>query len=299
MAVVRSVKGGPGTVAATLVAPLAWGTTYVTVTELLPEGRPFLVAAVRVVPAGLLLLALGVLRSRWRPRGVEWRNTILLSLAYYGVFFPFLIVGVYRLPGGVAAAMSGVQPLLVALFGLLLAGITPRRSDLGVGVVAAAGVAMIVLQPGAGLDPIGILAALVAIGSFSIGVVLNKLLPTPANRLSDTGWQMLIAGAILVPLTLAVEGLPGSVTGMEVAAFAYLSLIVTGLAFVLWMNGVRALPSAAPPLLGIAVPVTAAILGWVMLDQTFRPLQLVGLVLSLGAIGYGAVVGATAPGPTQ
>lgn len=292
-------RPGVGTVFATLAAPIAWGTTYVTVTELLPPDRPLLVAAVRVVPAGILLLLIGRMRSVWRPRGVQWRYTTTLALAYYGVFFPLLIVAVYRLPGGVAAASSGTQPLLVAMFGTLLAGVKPRRIDLLVGVVAAVGVALVVLQPDAGLDGIGVLAALAANASFSVGVVLTKKYPPPGSRLSDAGWQMVIAGMLLLPLTLVLEGLPASVTGVNLIGFAYLSLVVTGLAFVLWMNGVRALPSAAPPLLGIAVPVTAALLGWVILDQTFRPLQMVGLVLSFGAIAYGAVVGARRQEPKR
>ncbi len=57
------MKGSSGTGArtagATLLAPITWGTTYVAVTELLPAGRPLLVATVRVVPAGLALLAIG------------------------------------------------------------------------------------------------------------------------------------------------------------------------------------------------------------------------------------------------
>ena len=44
---------------ATVLAPIAWGTTYVTVTQLLPAGRPLLVAAMRVLPAGVLLVAAG------------------------------------------------------------------------------------------------------------------------------------------------------------------------------------------------------------------------------------------------
>lgn len=276
---------------ATLLAPISWGTTYLTVTELLPAGRPLLVASARVLPAGIVLLLIGRARSNWRPRGRQWGQTFALSLCYYALFFPLLIVGVYRLPGGVAATVSGVQPLIVALVGLILVGIIPRRIDLIVGVVAAIGVAMVVLQPAAGLDTLGVVAAIAATSAFAVGIVLNKKFPTPSNRLADAGWQMLLAGAILVPLTLMFEGLPSSLTSVHLLAFAYLSLVVTAMAYLLWMNGVRKLPAAAPPLLNIAVPVTAALMGWIVLGQTFLPLQLLGLVLSLGAIAYGAVIG--------
>ena len=79
--------------------------------------------------------------------------------------------------------------------------------------------------------------------------------------------------------------MPGSVTTTNLAGFAYLSLIGTALAFVLWFRGIRRLPSAAPPLLGLAAPVTGAALGWVILDQALTPLQLVGFVITLLACG--------------
>jgi hypothetical protein len=99
--------------------------------------------------------------------------------------------------------------------------------------------------------------------SFAIGVVLTKRYPTPPNRLAATGWQLLIGGAILLPLTAIVEGAPPALTERNLAGFAYLSMVGTALAFIVWFNGIRRLPSAAPPLLGLAAPITGAALGWV------------------------------------
>jgi len=40
----------------TSLAPLFWGLTYITTTELLPQGYPLTVSLLRALPAGLLLL---------------------------------------------------------------------------------------------------------------------------------------------------------------------------------------------------------------------------------------------------
>jgi uncharacterized membrane protein len=132
--------------------------------------------------------------------------------------------------------------------------------------------------------------------SFAAGVVLTRRLPAPApaHRLAATGWQLLLGGVLLVPLALAVEGRPPALTGGNVVGFAYLSLVGTALAFLLWFEGIRRLPAAAPPLLGLAAPVTGALLGWVILGQSLSPVQLAGFVLTLGAIAYGALLGASA-----
>jgi probable blue pigment (indigoidine) exporter len=276
------------TAGATVLAPISWGTTYVTITELLPDGRPLLVATMRVVPSGLALLIAGTLASRWRPRGPEWWRTGMLAVVNFGVFFPLLVVAVYRLPGGVAAAVGGLQPLFVAALTWLIAGRRPRALDLAVGCVAALGVGLVVIRPGADLDPVGLLAAVGANVSFAVGVVLTKRFHAPSNRLAATGWQLLLSGLILVPLAAVAEGAPPSLTMSNVAGFAYLSGVGTALAFVLWFNGIRRLPAAAPPLLGLAAPITGAVLGWAILGQSLSPLQLTGFVVTLAAIAYGA-----------
>ncbi|HET8621758.1 MAG TPA: EamA family transporter [Acidimicrobiales bacterium] len=287
----------------TALAPVSWGTTYVVVTELLPDGRPLLVAAARVVPAGLVLAALGLRRSRRSGRRPAarttaprpaWPLTVLAALCNFGLFFPLLAVAIYRLPGGVAAAVGGLQPLLVAAGTWVAGGGRPRAAHLAVGVAAAAGVALVVLRPGAGLDATGIVAAAGANASFAAGVVLTRRFPVAAGeRLADTGRQLLVGGAVLVPLALVVEGAPPFPSAAALAGFAYLSLVATALAFVLWFDGVRRLPPVAPPLLGLAAPATGAATGWVVLGQSLSPVQLTGFAVILGAIAHGAWLGGT------
>lgn len=278
------------TALATLLAPIAWGTTYVTITELLPDGRPLLVAAVRVVPAGVALLLLGRLVSSWQPRGVEWRRLGMVALFNFGIFFPLLVVGVYRLPGGVAAATGGLQPLLIVLITRLIVGERARSIDVGAGISAAIGVALIVIRPDANVDLIGVAAAVGANISFAVGTVLTKQYPTPPNRITATGWQLLLSGLILVPLVVVFEGAPTALSLANLAGFAYLSLAGTALAFVLWFNGVRKLPVVAPPLLGLAAPITGAAAGWILLSESLSLTQLVGFAITIGAIVYGATL---------
>jgi probable blue pigment (indigoidine) exporter len=280
----------PRTALLTLLAPISWGTTYVTVTEFLPPGRPLLVAAMRVLPAGVVLLVINLFVARWRPHGHEWLHTAVLSLCNFGLFFPLLIGAVYRLPGGVAAAVGGVQPLLVAGISRLIIGRRPSPGELMFGGLAVVGVALVVVRPGAGLDPVGVVLALGANVSFATGVVLTKRF-APSNRLGSTGWQLALAGVVLVPFAFAVEGAPADITGRNVGGFVYLSLVATAAAFLLWFNGIRRLPTAAPPLLGLGAPITGALLGWVVLGQSLSGVQVLGMAISVAAIGRGAVSG--------
>ncbi len=275
----------------TIVAPILWGTTYVLISQVLPHGRPLLAAAWRVAPAGLVLIVIGLLVSRWRPRGGEWGRTAVLALFNFGLFFPLLILSAGRLPGGVAAAAGGLQPVLVALLTAAVTRRAPRTLDLVVGAAAALGVALVVVRPGAGYDGVGLLAALGGQLTFATGVVLTRRFPRPGSPLGATGWQLAMSAVVLIPVALLVEGAPPELTWGALAGFGYLSLIGTALAFVLWFNGIRQLPSQAPPLLGLAAPVTGAVIGWLALHQSLSAVQVLGFAVTIAAIGYGATIG--------
>ncbi|MCU0261216.1 MAG: DMT family transporter [Ilumatobacteraceae bacterium] len=274
----------------TLAAPVMWGTTYLTVTELLPDESPLVVAAMRVAPAGLVLLAVARSTGWWVPTGADWLRTSALALFNFGVFFPLLTIAVERLPGGVAAAFGGLQPLFVAGLAAPLLGTRPTRTQIGIALAAGFGVALVAIRPGAGLDPVGIAAAIAATGSFALGVVLTKRFGASRHRIAATGWQLLIAAALLVPLALAVDGAPSAPTPANIAGYLHLSMIATAGAFLVWFHGIANLSVAAPPLLGLAAPVTGATLGWIVLDQSLTPLQLVGFASTIAAIAYGATV---------
>jgi len=115
--------------AVTAIGPATWGTTYLVTTELLPPGRPLLAATVRALPIGLLMVALG----GQLPRGVWWWKALVLGALNIGVFFALLFFAAYRLPGGVAATLGAVQPLVVAVISVPLLGARLRGWTLVVG----------------------------------------------------------------------------------------------------------------------------------------------------------------------
>jgi probable blue pigment (indigoidine) exporter len=273
------------TVALTAFTPLVWGTTYLVTTELLPPGRPLLDAAVRALPAGLLVVAL----TRTLPRGQWWWRALVLGALNIGGFFALLFVSAYRLPGGVAATLGAAQPLLVAALAFGLLGERPTRWRLGWAVAGAIGVAMVVLRPAAALDGLGLVAGLAGAASMATGMVLTKRWGRPVPLLAFTGWQLAAGGLLLVPLVLAVEGLPPALDGAALAGFAWLAVPGTLVAYAIWFRGVERLPVTAVSLLGLLSPLVATLLGWAVLGQTLTALQLAGFAVAVGAVVLGQV----------
>lgn len=263
--------------AITAIAPAIWGTTYLVTSELLPPDRPLLAAVVRALPAGLLL-------ARHLPTGDWWWRALVLGTLNIGAFFALLFVAAYRLPGGVAATIGAIQPVLVACLAAGLLGERLTTRVIIAGAAGVAGVSLLVLRADARLDAIGVLAAVGGAAVMATGVVLAKRWRSSASLLTTTGWQLVAGGLVLLPVLLLVEGLPTSLTGANIAGYAYLSVIGAGLAYPLWFRGIRALSPTNVTFLGLLSPLVATALGWLVLDQGLTLPQAAGVVLVLAAV---------------
>ncbi len=265
------------------LAPVSWGTTYVVATTLLPPDRPLLVATLRALPAGLVLLA----ATRSLPSGSWWWKSLVLGMLNFGAFFPLLFFAAYRLPGGVAATIGSVQPLVVALLSVLVLGLVPGRAMLYAALAGTGGVALLTLTAEARLDPLGIAAMLTATSLMGVAMVLAKKWGRPASPLKMTGWQLTIGGLVLVPITLAVEGVPASLTATNVLGLTYLGVFGTAIAYALWFRGIDRLTPTSVSLLGLTNPLVATAAGLVVLGQTLTGWQIIGFVIALGALVAG------------
>jgi probable blue pigment (indigoidine) exporter len=282
--------------AVTALAPAVWGTTYVVTTELLPPGHPMFAGLARALPAGLVALAI----TRTLPRGAWWWRTAVLGVLNIGLFFPLLFTAAERLPGGVAATLGAVQPIIVALLAVAVLHENPSAARLLWGAMGVAGVGLVVIGPAAGFDLIGVLAGLGGAATMALGVTLTKRWGRPAEvgPTAFAGWQLTAGGLFLVPVTFVMEGPPPPIDATAALGYLWLGLVGGLLAYVLWFRGISALPVTSVAVLGLLSPMVAALLGAVLLGQLLGPVQLVGFALALAAIVAGQLPARThAPAP--
>lgn len=267
----------------TALAPAIWGSTYLVTTEALPAGYPVTLAALRALPAGLLLLAL----TRCLPPRAWLGRVFLLGCFNFALFWVLLFVAAYRLPGGVAATLGSLQAMMVILMARGWLG-TPIRAG---AVVAAAsgvvGVAFLLLGPEAALDPVGVAAGLGGAAAMAAGTVLSRKWQPPVSALSFTTWQLTAGGLILLPLALIVEPPLPALTATNLAGLAWLGLIGAAATYAIWFRGVARLEPGAVSMLGMMSPVTAVLLGWVVLGQSLSSVQGLGAVIVLGSVWAG------------
>ncbi|MFX0577186.1 EamA family transporter [Nocardia nepalensis] len=289
-------KGAPSgnlpRAALTALAPLAWGTTYVVTTQLLPQGHPLFAGVLRALPAGLIALAI----TRTLPRGPWWGKAAVLGVLNIGLFMPLLFIAAERLPGGVAATLAAAQPLIVAVLAVVVLHERPSAWRLCWGASGVVGVGLVVIGPNAVFDVVGIVAGLACAATMALGVTLTKRWGRPAEvgPTAFAGWQLTAGGLFLVPLTFLVEGPPPAITSTAVLGYLWLGLVGGLIAYVLWFRGITTLPVNSVSILSLLSPLVAAVLGATLLGQTLGPIQLVGFGLCLAAIVAGQL-----PAPTR
>lgn len=266
------------------LAPLIFGTTYLLTSQFLPPGRPLLAALMRSLPTGLILIiGSQVPRGRWLGR------FSVLSVLYASGLFPLLFLAAYRLPGGVAAVINSLSPILVVIISVPLLGTKIRALQVVAGLLGIVGVALLVLRSTARLDGLGIMAMVGAVLMMGTATVLTKRWGQPEGMspIAVTGWTFLLAGLTLLPFTVVFEGLPDQLTARNIGGLVYLVLISGILAYALWFWGLQRLAASSVTFLSLLNPVMAAVLGWVVLDQRLNHWQVLGAVIVLVSVVLG------------
>ena len=274
----------------TAMAPAIWGTTYIVTTQLLPDGYPLTVSLLRALPAGLILL---LLVRKW-PKPEWLPKLFILGFLNFTLFWGLLFVAAYRLPGGVAATLGATQPLIVLFLARGLIGATIRPLAVVAALGGLVGVALLLLSSTITLDLLGIAAAFGGALSMALGTVLTRRWQFPVPPLTLIAWQLTTGGLLLLPMALAIEpGFPMP-DAKAVAGLVWLGLIGAALTYFFWFRGIARIGPGPAALLGFLSPLSAVLLGWIILGQALSPLQVAGAVLVLASLWIGRSASRTA-----
>lgn len=219
----------------TALAPAIWGTTYIVTSQFLPPDRPFIAALLRVLPAGIALL----IWSRRFPQRGEWAKLIVTGILNIGAFQALLFIAAYRLPGGLAAVIGAIQPLLV----MLLAWCVDRQRSPGWRCSPPSPAYSVWPCCCCRRTPYSTRWA--SARRFSGRSVWRWALALPALGallpiVALTGWQLTIGGVVLAPVALIVDPPLHQVTVLQAAGYLWLCLAGAMLAYGLWFRGLAA-----------------------------------------------------------
>ena len=273
-----------------------WGASYLFIKVGVRDFSPAFFIEMRLVIAGLLLLAFLAAREGVRPAlaGVRstWREGLIFGTINGALPFTLIAWGEKHIDSGVAAIANASVPIFVAILatrfnpgerssGLKLAGIIVGL--VGVGVLAG------VHPAGGAWGVIGTLAVVLASFSYACGGLYGQRAvghqPGPVLATSS----MLYGALVLLPL--ALFKLPDHTPDWKPVA-SLLALAVGGMAIaqLVLFRMLRLFGAARVSLVTYLLPVTALIYGAAILDEPLRPTMLGGLGLILGGVALGSGV---------
>ena len=246
-------------------------------TDLFPHGGAWGVSALRLgLASNMLLLLARPTPWRWAP--AAWRDVVLFGISLAGMN-GFFYAAIDRIPLGVTVAIQFVGPLALAVY---LS--TNRRDYIWIG---AAGIGLVLLgveslTGSMVFDPVGMLFAGLAGVSWALYILFSSRVGRHLPGLEGLPVAALIAAVVLLPV-----GFSGVVELVFTPEIYWLMLAVAFISTVVptsfELAALRRLPRNTFSILLSLEPVFAALIGWVLLDQTFGVLRTLAIFLIIGA----------------
>jgi drug/metabolite transporter, DME family len=265
-------------------AAALWGTTG-TAQDLADIGAsPVVVGVARIVVGGVALGAV----AGWQggPRGHGPRAPLVagaLAVAAYQACF-FSAVDRVGVAVGTLVAI-GSAPVFTGIVAFASGGERPARRWYPATGMAVVGCALL-LAPGgdSDLDRAGLLLALGAGLAYAVYTVAAKVVldaGVPGSRVMAT---MFLGGALILSPALLVADTSGLLSRRGLIMILWLGLVATALAYLLFSIGLRRLRTSTVATLSLTEPLTAALLGVLVLDERLGGLAEIGAAVLLAGL---------------
>lgn len=286
-----------------LVAPFfLWGTAMVAMKGVLPHTTPLFVAAMRLIPAGVIVLMFAAIAKRPQPQG--WKPWLWIGAFAFidGTLFQgFLATGLVRTTAGLGSVTIDSQPLAVAVLSAWL--FQERIGVIGISglVIGFLGISCIAL-PAEWLSQfiaspltsqidltalfdrgewLMILAAL----SMAIGTVLIRFIVRYADPVVATAWHMMIGGIPLAIGSLLWESNQWTeIDSSGWLAIAYSTVFGSAISYGLFFYFASQGNLTSLSSLTFLTPVFALLFGSLYLGETLDSLQWFGVSLTFVSI---------------
>jgi drug/metabolite transporter (DMT)-like permease len=281
---------------ALLTLYFVWGSTYLAIAVAVETIPPFLMAGARFLLAGAVIVVWTALRSGTgaiRLSRREWRDSAVVGALLLGGGMGMVAFGEQTIPSGITALLIALMPVWVAVFGRAFLGERlPRLAIVGI-VVGFVGVAILagptVFGTTGALDPLGLAAVIISPIAWSLGSLFASHRATlPRVPLLATGAQMVTGGLVLMGMA-AITGEfgrfePSVVSPESIAAFFYLAIVGSLIAFTAFGWLLRKAPLPLIATYAYVNPVVAVILGAIILNEPVEPRTLLAGAVIVGAV---------------
>jgi drug/metabolite transporter (DMT)-like permease len=273
---------------------VVWGTSFFFAALALPSFPPFTIVLARVALAAFALALVCRALAIKLPRGrAAWLACAGMGLLNNAVPFALIVAGQQHIPSGLASVVNAATPVFAVLCAHWLTTDEKLTANRLAGTLTGlAGVAILAgpaaFVPGQGMELLGILLCLGACLSYGLsGVWARRVRATGMKPLAVSAGQCACSTLMMLPLVLAFDrpwDLPAP-TAQAVAAIVALGLLNTALAYVMFYTLIARAGATNTMLATLLVPVTALLLGTLVLGEALAPRHLLGMaVIAAGLV---------------
>lgn len=272
-----------------LVVYVVWGSTYLAMRETALGGFPPLqMVASRVCVAAAILMVLARLFGHRigmarREIPIVAATGILLWVGGNGM----VALAEKNVASGFAALVIGSTPIWPALFEFVLDRRRPTwrmALSLFTGFCGLAVLFSPMLARDARGDLVSALTLLLATFCWACGSVLQQRRPVKLEPLAASAWQHAFGGLAMLAVALAAGESPPAPTPVAWAAWAYLLVFGSLISFTSYIIVVRTLPMQVVMTYAYVNPVTAVVLGWLVLREPITPTMVAGMALVIAGV---------------
>jgi drug/metabolite transporter (DMT)-like permease len=259
---------------------LIWGSTYLAILMAIDTLPPFLMAGVRFVVAGALLMGWARSRGGGNPGSEVWMTATVAGMLMFLVGNGTVVWAEQYVPSGLVALLVATVPFWIVLLDWALGRGGAPGPGVALGILLGfAGVAILVSGSEIGRAGTEHLMGglLVVIGSVSwaAGSLVARYGARPPSAAMGNGMQMLAGGVFLLALGLltgeAASFHPASASLSSLLALLYLTLFGSLLAFSAYIWLLRNTTPAVASTYAYVNPVVALLLGWALAGESLSP----------------------------
>jgi drug/metabolite transporter (DMT)-like permease len=261
-----------------------WGGSFFFNGVVLRELPPLTLVFLRVaLAAAMLLPLLWVYRIRFPVGWSGWKP--FFAIGFFNNVLPFalIVTGQTYISSGLASILNATTPLFAVMI-MAAAGEEKLQAHRIAGVVA--GIVGVAILHGDGLgfesgQGLGILLCLGAAFSYGLSALVARRLPADAPPLGTATFQMLASAVMMTVVTGVVDRpwqlpMPGLTTWFAVIGLAALS---TALAYIVFFQVMQRSGATNVMLVTLLIPVTAILLGYLMLGEKISAQEIVGALV--------------------
>src|SRR3954451_6124214 len=269
---------------------VVWGSTYLAIRVVVRTIPPFVSAGSRFLVAAVLVGGFFGARFGWRRLRVSARE--LASCTFVGGMLllggnGLVVLAEQDIASGLAALVVAAVPLWIVLlrFGT---GDRPATATIAAVLVGFGGIALLLAPGGGSTRVLGIVTVLCASLLWSIGSFGAPRLHLPADPFVTTVYEM-VAGGVLMLAVAAARGEfgrfhPGDVSGKSAAAWVYLVLAGSVLAFTAYVWLLQNAPISLVATYAYVNPAVAVLLGALLLGEDVTWPILVGGAVVIASV---------------